>query len=186
MQKMTEYGYELRIPKDRIAVLIGKKGEMKKQIEEETKTKIRIDSKDGDVFIAGEDALGLFNAREVIKAISRGFNPEIANLLLKGDYIFESIELKGFAGKSKNTSIRLKGRVIGEGGKSRKTIEELTECFISVYGKTISIIGEPENVTAARKAVEDLLKGSPHGNVYKYLEKRRRMMKLKSMTGAKQ
>jgi len=178
---MPEFGYELRIPKDRIAVLIGKKGKVKKQIEEETKTKIKIDSKEGDVFISGEDALGLFNAREVIKAVGRGFNPEIAELLLKGDYVLEMIDVKEFAGKSKNTTIRLKGRVIGEGGKSRKTIEDLTECYLSVYGKTIGIIGEPENVAAARKAVEDILKGSPHGNVYKYLEKRRRMMKRRMM-----
>lgn len=179
---MPEFGYELRIPKDRIAVLIGKKGEVKKKIEEETKTKLKIDSKEGDVFISGEDALGLFNSREVIKAVGRGFNPEIAELLLKGDYVFEMVDVREFAGKSKNTTIRLKGRVIGEGGKSRKTIEDLTECYISVYGKTIGIIGEPENVAAAKKAVEDLLKGSPHGNVYKYLEKRRRMMKRKMIT----
>ena len=181
---MPEYGYELRIPKDRIAVLIGKKGEIKKQIEEETKTKLKIDSKEGDVFISGEDALGLFNAREVITAIGRGFNPEIAMLLLKGDYVLEILDIRDFAGKSKATTIRLKGRVIGEGGKSRKTIEDLTECYVSVYGKTIGIIGEPENVSAARRAIEDLLKGSPHGNVYKWLEKRRRMMKRKKLTGA--
>jgi ribosomal RNA assembly protein len=180
---MPEFSYELRVPKDRIAVLIGKKGEIKKQIEQETKTKIEIDSKEGDVFVSGEDALGLFNAREVIKAIGRGFNPETAKLLLKGDYVFEVLDLRNFTGKSKLTSIRLKGRVIGEGGRSRKTIEDLTECYISVYGKTISIIGESENVAVARKAVEDLLKGSPHGNVYKGLEKRRRLMKRKRLIG---
>jgi len=180
---MSEFGYELRIPKDRIAVLIGKKGETKKRIEEETKTEIKIDSKEGDVFVAGEDALGLFTAREVIQAIGRGFNPDIALLLLKSDYALEIIDIKDFTGKSKTTTIRLKGRVIGEGGKSRKTIEDLTECYISVYGKTIAIIGEPDNVAAARKAAEDLLKGSPHGNVYKYLEKRRRLMKRKKLIG---
>ena len=34
-----EYGYGLKIPKERIAVLIGTDGETKKQIEESTKTK---------------------------------------------------------------------------------------------------------------------------------------------------
>jgi len=178
---MNEFIYEIKVPKDRIAILIGKKGEVKKEIEEETKTKIKVDSDEGDVFISGDDALGLFNARELIKAIGRGFNPDIAKLLLKGDYALEVIEIKEFAGKNKGAAIRLKGRVIGEEGKSRKTIEDLTECYISVYGKTISIIGEPDNLVAARKAVEDLLKGSPHGNVYKLLEKRRRMMKRKMM-----
>ncbi len=69
---------------------------------------------------------------------------------------------------------RLKGRVIGEGGRSRKTIEELTGSYISIYGKTICIIGEPEGAPNARRAVESLLKGSPHGNVYKWLEKQRK------------
>jgi len=45
--KMTnEYSYELKIPKDRVAVLIGTDGEIKKKIEVETKTQIKIDSKD--------------------------------------------------------------------------------------------------------------------------------------------
>ena len=36
---MVEYSYELKIPKDRVAVLIGKDGEVKKSIEEDTKSK---------------------------------------------------------------------------------------------------------------------------------------------------
>ncbi len=128
-----EYNYELKIPKERIAVLIGKKGEIKKRIEEETKTKIKIDSKEGDILINGSDALNLFTAREVISAVGRGFNPEIAELLLKADYGLEIIDIAEFTGKSKSTMLRLKGRVIGKEGKSRKIIEELTECYISVY-----------------------------------------------------
>ncbi len=128
-----EYNYELKLPKERIAVLIGKKGEIKKRIEEETKTEINVDSKEGDIIIKGGDALSLFNAREVITAIGRGFNPEIAELLLKGDYGLEIINITEFTGKSKSTMLRLKGRVIGKEGKSRRTIEELTECYITIY-----------------------------------------------------
>ncbi len=179
---MQEYSYELRIPKERIAILIGKKGKIKKQIESATKTKIKVDSKEGDIAITGKDALGLFNAREVIKAIGRGFNPEIASLMLKGDYLFETLNIKDYA-KSKEIEKRLKGRIIGREGKSRKIIEELTETYISVYGKTVSIIGLPENIADARKALEMLLKGSSHGNVFKYLEKRRRELKRKEITG---
>jgi ribosomal RNA assembly protein len=168
-----EYSYELKIPKDRIAVLIGKNGEIKKTIEEETKTKIKVDSKEGDVVVKGKYALGLLNAREVIKAISRGFNPDYALLLLKSDYLFETIDVTDYAGKSKKTLARLKGRVIGKEGKGRKTIEDLTHCYICVYGKTISIIGEPENATNARRAIDSLVQGSPHANVYRWLEKKR-------------
>lgn len=175
---MTEYTYELKVPKDRIAVLIGKNGEIKSSLESETKTKINVDSKEGDIFVSGEDALTLYSVREVIRAIARGFNPEIAELLLKQDYSFELISLLDYV-KDKNHFLRLKGRVIGADGKARKTIESLTETYLSVYGKTIGIIGRVDNVYAARKAVESLLAGSLHSSVYKWLEKRRRELKTK-------
>ena len=174
---MEVFSYELKIPGERVAVLIGKQGEVKKGLEGDTNTKIDVDSNEGDVFISGKDALGLYTAREVIRAIGRGFNPEIARLLLKQDYIFEYMSLEDYVGKSKNILLRLKGRVIGKEGKSRRLIEELSEAFISVYGKTICIIGLPESASIAKKAVEALLRGNTHANVYKWLERKRRELK---------
>ncbi len=179
---MVEYSYELKVPRNRVAVIIGREGSVKKEIEESTKTKLDIDSKEGDIFISGEDALGLYTAREIIKAVGRGFNPEIARLLLKPEYIFEVVDLSEFA-KSKESMLRLKGRVIGKEGKSRRLIEELTECSISVFGKTISVIGLPESASDARRAIESLLRGSTHANVYKWLEKRRRELKRRAVMG---
>ncbi len=178
-----EFSYELKIPQERVAVLIGKEGEVKKSIESDTKTRINVDSKEGDIFVSGKDALGLYTAREVIRSIGRGFNPDIARLLLKQDYSLEVISLTEFVGKSKNTLLRLKGRVIGKEGKSRKLIEELSEANISVYGKTISIIGQPEAASMAKHSIESLLKGSTHANVYKWLEKRRRELKRSRIIG---
>lgn len=175
---MAEYKYDLKVPKERVAVLIGKNGEVKTELEKNTRTRIEVDSKEGDVFVIGEDPLMLYSVREVIKAIGRGFNPEIAELLLKQDYAFELIPLMDYA-KEKNHFVRLKGRVIGADGKSRRTIEQLTETFISVYGKTIGVIGRIDNVFAARKAIESLLSGSLHSSVYRWLEKRRKDMKEK-------
>ena len=179
-KESTEFSYELKIPKDRVAVLIGAKGETKKHIESLTKTKIDVDSKEGDVSITGKEALGMYAAKEIVKAIARGFNPEIAQLLMKQDYSFEILDVSDFS-KSKNDTKRLKGRVIGEKGKSRNTIESLTGAYISVYGKTICIIGELNSVGLARRAVESLLAGSPHANVYKWLEKQRRNIKKKEI-----
>ena len=176
---MTSYSYELKIPQERVAVLIGKNGEVKKTIESDTKTQIKVDSLEGDIFVSGTDALGLYTSKEIIRAIGRGFNPKIAKLLLKQDYVFEYIELNEYTGKSKNTLLRLKGRVIGKEGKSRQLIEELTESYISIYGKTICIIGTAESAAMAKRAVEALLKGSTHASVYKWLEQKRREMKRK-------
>jgi ribosomal RNA assembly protein len=178
---MEEFMYELRIPKERIAVLIGREGEVKKDLEEQTKTKLKVDSREGDVFISGTDALGLYTAREIVKAVGRGFNPEVAKQLLKQDYVLELIETTEYTNKSKNTLLRLKGRVIGKEGKSRKLIEELTESDISVYGKTVAIIGPSEAVSLARQAIISLLRGSTHANVYKWLEKKRRELKKREL-----
>ena len=40
---MAQYSNELKIPKERVAILIGKKGEAKKELEERTKTKIIVE-----------------------------------------------------------------------------------------------------------------------------------------------
>lgn len=172
-----EYSHALKITRDRLAVLIGKKGEVKRELENLTKTKIQVDSKEGDVVITGKDPLNLFALKEVIKAIGRGFNPEVATLLMKQDYMLELISLSEYA-KGARDMARLKGRVIGQDGKGRKTIENLTETKICVYGKTVGIIGDVDKVPMARRAVESLLGGSRHATVFKWLEGRRRDLRV--------
>jgi ribosomal RNA assembly protein len=168
-----EFTYDIKIPQERIAVLIGSEGSTKKEIEEATGCSLDI-SKDGDVEIRGSDGMVLYTTKEIVKAIARGFNPKIALNLLKTDYALEIIDMKDIAGKSQNTMQRLKGRVIGKGGKSRVEMERLTETNIVVYGKTIGIIGESQQVTIAREAVAKLLQGSMHKSVYTFLEKKRK------------
>lgn len=170
-----EFAYELKIPQERVAVLIGKDGETKKGIEEATTSKLDV-SKEGDVTISGDDGLLLYTTKEIVKAIARGFNPKIALLLLKTDYTLEIIDLKDIAGKSKNTMQRLKGRVIGKSGRAREEIERLTDTHISIYGKTIGIIGEVAQVAISRQALAMLLQGSMHRTVYRFLEKRKKEM----------
>ncbi|MFH1071805.1 MAG: KH domain-containing protein [Nanoarchaeota archaeon] len=173
-----EYSYTVKIPKDRIAVLIGKEGEIKRSFEAELGTRISIDSKEGDVTITGKDSLKIYMLKEVIKAVARGFNPELAELLLKQDYVLEIITITDYA-KNKNHIPRLKGRIIGTKGKSRRNIEHLTETHICVYGKTISVIGQSESVTLCKKALESLLQGSPHSSVYSFLERKKKELKRK-------
>lgn len=177
---MDEYKYDLKVPKDRIAVIIGTKGATKRLLESETGINIDVDSEEGEVTISCDDSIKLFSAKEIIAAIGRGFNPKIALNLTKIDFSFELINL-GEIARSKNDMKRLKGRIIGSDGKSRRVIEELTECEICVYGKTIGIIGPVEQTPHARKAIEMLLKGSMHSNVFKYLEKQRRDAKMFQM-----
>ncbi len=167
------FSYDLKIPKERIAVLIGTAGKEKVKLEKQTKTKISVDSREVDVVVQGKDALLLFACKEMIRAIARGFNPDLAKQLLKPDYGLEVLNINDFA-KTKNDIIRLKGRLIGAQGKSRGVIEDLSGANISVYGKTVAVIGDVDGLHMAHRAVEMLLQGSPHRNVYKWLEKHKK------------
>jgi ribosomal RNA assembly protein len=178
----TTFTHELKIPRERTAVLIGKDGSVKKELEEITKTRINIDSKEGDVRLTSEESIQLYILKDVIKAIGRGFNPEIAMQLLKTDFVLELVSLNEYA-KNPSQLPRIKGRVIGKEGRARETIEELTETNISVYGKTVSIIGFCDNTAICKRAVESLLTGSPHSSVFKWLEKNRRHNKYDELGG---
>lgn len=170
----------IKIPHDRLGVLIGVKGSVKKQVEDLTNTRLFIDSFESLVKILSYNSLDVFQAQEIVKAIARGFNPKIALLLLNQDYYLEIINLKDFA-RTRNSEIRLKARVIGEDGKVRKNIERLANVFISIYGKTISIIGAAEQVANARHALDLLLRGAKHSSVYRFLELRARQARIRSL-----
>lgn len=177
------FTYDMRIPKERIAVLIGTNGQAKNELEKATKTSIEVDSTEGDVSISGEDAILLYSCRQIVKAISRGFNPEVAIQLLKQDYSFELIDLNDYA-RTKNSQQRLKGRVIGTGGKSRRVLEELTDSSICVYGKTIGIIAPSDTIGISKNAVQSILEGSKHSSVFKMLEKKQRDIKIGRTMGS--
>ena len=172
----------IKIPGDRIGALVGPDGTVKSAIERKLSVSLEVDSKTGTVEIiiptTSEDPTVLFRAKEVVTAIGRGFAPNHAFRLLDDDeIIFEIIDLRERVGRSPSDIKRLKGRVIGKEGKTRRIIEELSEANISVYGHTISIIGYPDQASIAREAVSMLIGGSLHGTVYRYLHKKRRELK---------
>jgi ribosomal RNA assembly protein len=171
----------LRIPEDRLGVLIGPNGKTKHRIESIFKVELEVKSETGNIEITlrkeQEDVSVLFTVQKVVKAIGRGFSPQRAMTLMNHEYDLLVIDLEEWAGTSKNAQNRLKGRVIGKGGKSRTLLEELTDCLISIYGSTISIIGSFEMLPVAREAVEMLLNGAFHKSVWNYLYAYRRKMK---------
>ncbi|MEX2682872.1 MAG: KH domain-containing protein [Candidatus Sigynarchaeota archaeon] len=173
------------VPMDRVAVIIGKDGSTKKRIEMLTSTEIDIDSKTGSVIIkkkeGPESNIGDWIAQNVIKAIARGFNPAIAEKLVDEEYIFEIIDLERAVGKSSSQIHRVKSRLIGEGGKTWKTIETMAEVHLQVFGNTVSLIGKYEELRIAREAINMLLTGRNHAGVYKYLQKMHEELKRKRM-----
>lgn len=165
----------IRIPSDRIAALIGKGGETKREIEKKTGTKIGVNSEDGEVEISpkGDDWAVVEKAKNIVGAIGRGFSPERAMKLLDDDYYIEVIDLSEIVGKSSKAIQQRRARLIGSGGKARAKIEQATNCAMSVYGKTVSIIGRQEGIEKARKAIDMLIGGAAHTTVFDRLERKR-------------
>ena len=173
-----------RVPKDRIAVLIGAKGATVKSIREACGCQdLFINSETGDVEVtwgqAGSyDPVKAMKLPDVVKAIGRGMAPKAAIRLFDDRHFFEMVDLRDFVGKRSNQQRRVRSRIIGSQGKVRQLIENLTDTEITIYKSTVVIIGEQEGLFAARQAIEMLAGGSEHGSVLGYLEKDRRKAKL--------
>ena len=175
----------VKIPKERVGVLIGPEGKVKKYIEEKLEVKLEIDT-EGSVTLAlsekAKDPSLLLKAKDVVTAIGRGFPPETAFRLIRNeDGIFDMIDLRIIFGRSESDIKRIKGRIIGAEGKTRKLIEELTEADVVVYGHTVGIIGSFEEVDAARNAVQMIVEGCEHHTVYNYLQKKRTELKKQKL-----
>ncbi len=183
---MAEANVFLKIPRERIGVLIGPNGATKKHIEKTLLVTIEIDSELGGITIAlaknAEDPSLLFTAKDVVTSIGRGFAPKFAFRLIRDEDAFlEVIDLRAIFGRSESDIKRVKGRIIGMEGKTRRIIEELTETNVCIYGHTVSLIGDIEQIQAAREAIQMLIRGSQHSTVYRFLHRKRRELKKRKL-----
>jgi ribosomal RNA assembly protein len=167
---------------DRVGALIGTDGETKELIERRAGVKMRIDT-EGEVDIEDnpDDPLAALKVMDLVKAIGRGFSPHRAMRLLDDDEYLEIIELGDFIGKKSDQLARVRARVIGSNGKTRRIIEDLTGANMSVYGSTVSLIGNSVQLPIAKTAVEMILRGSEHSTVYRYLERSRATLRIAEM-----
>ena len=164
----------VKIPQDRIGVLIGEGGETLRRIEQAAEVRLDVDSENGAVAIekTGDPLRGI-KGPEIVRAIGRGFKPEEALTLLDDDMrMYESIDIER-AARNDNDLRRKKGRLIGEDGRTRELMEELTGATVVIYGSTFGVIGQPKEVEITRSAAEMILDGAPHGTVYSFLERKR-------------
>ena len=163
----------VKVPQDRIGVVIGEGGETMREIESRSEVRLDIDSESGSVAIESVgDPVAALVAPDIVRAIGRGFKPKTALSLLDDD--MRRFELVDLAEETRNDNDlrRQKGRLIGEDGRTRELMEELSGADVVIYGSTLGIIGGPEEVAAVRRAVGMLLDGAPHGAVYAFLEEK--------------
>lgn len=172
-----------RVPKDRIAVLIGKSGKTRKMIEKACEGDLSIDSKSGDVSIswsAEADPIRRMKVPDVITAIGRGFSPDRAVQLLEDNVFLRMYDIREWVGRQPNQTRRMRSRLIGTNGRIRTLIEEISRCEIAVYGSTVAVLGDNDGLSLAAPAIEGILGGSEHGTVLFGLEQDKRRQRLRS------
>lgn len=117
------------------------------------------------------EGIELQTAANIIKAIGRGFAPERAFRLFDDNQSLEVIDIGGF---SEARAATIRSRVIGTKGRTRERIEQASGAAISVYGKTIAIMGTWEQMNTAKTAIEMLMGGAMHSSVEKFLLRARK------------
>jgi ribosomal RNA assembly protein len=140
--------------------------ESKKKLEEYLKVKITVKEKEISIDGNPEDE---FIAEKVLDAIVFGFSIPIALSIQREDFIFEILNIKNYT--HRNDLERIRARIIGSGGKTLKTLNELTECNFAMKNNEVGIIGSPELIKNAGDAVISIIRGSKQANVYSFLEK---------------
>jgi ribosomal RNA assembly protein len=171
----------IRIPEERIGVVIGPHGATRKMLAERSGLPIEVDSEANEVSFddkaKGADPLMVLKMRDIIRALGRGFSPEHAMRLFSDDVYFELMDIHEYTGKNKGRVRQVTARIVGSEGKTRRIIEEQTTCDLAIYGHTVGIIGELEELGTAKKAVDMILRGAEHASVYGFLESMRRKVK---------
>lgn len=164
----------VRIPKERVGVLIGHDGETKQTIEKTTNTHLEIDSDEGEITIddsQAKDPLVGLKVDDIVRAIGRGFSPESAFRLFKDDVELYIFDIYDYTPKTESHLERVKARVIGRDGKTKRVIESITGANVVVYGHTVGVIADIEGMDVAKRALDMLLSGSQQPTVYRFLER---------------
>ena len=171
------------VPDDKLHII----KELIPRLEEVSNTTIELDEKTKSIKVTPKqgNAYDAMKVKSVINAIGLGFSVDDAMKLMSDDYVLEVIELKDFS-NSVDSLKRIKGRIIGEKGKAKKIIQEYTGVQILVGDHVVALLGNVEQMSIAKRAIELLLKGKEHNTVYKYLDEAERAMSFAGSKGLKE
>lgn len=143
-------------------------------IERETGSELQIDDSAKTIGIKDNNSVNQMKTRNVMKAISVGFDPQISVKLSYNElYHLEILNVKNMT-RNKAEMKRQKSRIIGKNGKTKDLISELTDTDINIYNNKVGIIGENQDVLKSREVIKKLVNGTPHSRIYSELERYKR------------
>jgi len=134
----------------------------------ESKLNIKILNRGKEVQIDGKPEEE-YIAEKVIDALNFGFPFSIAISIKEENLEFEILNIKDHT--TRKDLERVRARIIGEGGKTLKTLNQLTKCNFELKDNQVAIIGAPEYIENAQESIISIIKGAKQSNVYSHLEK---------------
>lgn len=140
----------------------------KNKTELEEKLDIKITILGRKVTITGAP-IDEYEASLVLDAINLGFSARKALQLKDESKIFRVLNIKNLTKKKNLQSVR--ARIIGKEGKTKRTIENITNSDIVIKDNEIGIITDAESIEDIITGISNLIRGTKESNTYRYLEK---------------
>jgi RNA-binding protein PNO1 len=170
LSNCSEYR-SVNIPAHRMTPLRKVWMELYEPLVKHMKLQVRMDLKKHRVEIRTSEHTKESNALQkgcdFITAFSLGFDIKDAIALLRLDDLYiESFDIKDVKTLNGEHLSRAIGRVAGQGGKTKFTIENATRTRIVLADTRIHLLGSFSNVKVARSAIVRLLRGAPPSKVY--------------------
>lgn len=105
----------------------------------------------------------------IVRAVDFGFDYYDATLLFDQNFTLKFLDIKSLTRRKNLKDVR--ARVIGTGGKAMNTIENLSGGVVALQGNRMGLIVDADHLDSTVQAIESLVRGAKHGNVFSYLEK---------------
>ncbi|SOV10536.1 KRR1 small subunit processome component, putative [Plasmodium sp. gorilla clade G2] len=99
----------------------------------------------------------IIKSRDMISLLSRSVPFIHAKRVLEDETYCDIIKISGYV-RNKNKFIKRRQRLLGSNATTLKALEILTNCYICIHGKTVSVIGHFKSLKVVRRIIIDCMK----------------------------